>query len=641
MGWSCLATLLYAEQKTSQADQVPLIPRHLLFGNPEKTSPKLSPDGTKLAYLAPDAQNVLNVWVRDLQNPGKDQQVTTDHKRGIRSFLWQFDRNHILYIQDKDGDENWHLYQTHLTTKDTKALTPYEGVKVELIAYDSHFPNEMLIQMNKREAGVFDVYRLNLQTGELQLDTENPGDVFLWVADHNLHIRASQSYTVDGSTLLRVRDQVDTPWRDWLKVDPNDIVSIEEFSSDNQSLYLLTSQQANTIRLLQMKVSDGEQKLIIEDPQYDIDTVLVNPLTYLIEAVGVERDRYEWMVLDPQLAADFNYLTQTLKGPFKIVSRDLQNQLWVIVSLSDQRPSYFYLYHRQQKNLEFLFSTQPALERYRLSPMQPITFQARDHMTLYGYLTLPAGREPRRLPTILLVHGGPWTRDSWGLQPTVQWLANRGYAVLQINYRGSTGYGKAYLNAGNREWANKMHTDLLDGKEWLVRQGYADPQKVAIFGGSYGGYATLVGLTFTPDAFCCGVDIVGPSNLFTLLKTLPPYWGPLKAIMDLRVGKLDEVEFLKSRSPLFKADQIKKPLLIAQGANDPRVKQAESDQIVAAMREKKLPVEYLLFNDEGHGFARPENRLKFYAAAENFLAQYLGGRQEPPKTEENWENLKR
>ncbi len=642
IGLSGLVMAIQVQEKTNPSVQVPLIPRHLLFGNPEKTSAKLSSDGTKLAYLAPDSQNVLNVWIRDLQETGQDRQVTTDRRRGIRQFLWPYDNEHILYIQDKDGDENWHLYQTHLSTQITKDLTPYDGVKAEIVATDFRFPHEILIQMNKRDPSLFDVYRLNLKTGQLEVDTQNPGGVIHWVADHNLQIRASQSYTSEGASLIRVRDDVTSPWRDWLTIDPTETGEIQDFSADNQSLYLMTNLKANTSHLLKINVATGERVLIADDPDYDLSNLILHPTTYALEAVGLERERYEWIVLDPELKEDFNYLSHQFQGPFSMTSRDIANQNWIVVSHSDQRPNHFYLYRRQSKVLEFLFSTQPSLEKYQLSPMQPLSFQARDGMTLHGYLTLPLGIEPKNLPTILLVHGGPWARDSWGLQPMVQWLANRGYAVLQINFRGSTGYGKAYLNAGNREWAGKMHTDLLDGKNWIVSHGYTDPNQVAIAGGSYGGYATLVALTFTPDAFCCGVDIVGPSNLMTLLQSLPSYWSPLKASMDLRIGKLEtESEFLKSCSPLFKADQIKKPLLIAQGANDPRVKQAESDQIVAAMRQNQLPVEYLLFTDEGHGFVRPENRLKFYAATEAFLAKYLGGRQELPKVEENWESLKR
>jgi dipeptidyl aminopeptidase/acylaminoacyl peptidase len=640
--FSYLLTPALQAENRAMPDASALIPRRLLFGNPEKTTPKLSPDGNLLAYLAPDAQGVLNVWVRDLERPERGRQVTKEQKCGVRSFFWQYDSQAILYLQDKEGDENSHLYHTRLDTQVIKDLTPYEGVKVNILAYDFRWPFELLIEMNRRDPSSFDVYCLNLQTGSLTLDTENSGEVIAWIVDHDLHVRGCKSYTADGSTLIRVRDQASSPWRDWLTISPMEDSLIEEFTADGQWMVLIANLGVDKARLLQIHLTTGKQIILAEDSHYDLADLLIHPQTHALQAVGVERERYEWIVLDPSLVTDFNYLKQTLKGSFAISSVDLANRKWIVVSESDQRPLHFYLYDRSTKELTFLFCSQPELEHYSLRPMQPITFQARDGMTLHGYLTLPLKRESDRIPAILLVHGGPWGRDSWGMCPTVQWLANRGYAVLQINFRGSTGYGKTYLNAGNREWAGKMHTDLLDGKEWLVQQGHADPERVAIFGGSYGGYATLVGLTFTPEAFCCGVDIVGPSNLVTLLKTFPPYWKPLQVQMDLRVGKLEtEEEFLKLRSPLFKAEPIKKPLLIAQGANDPRVKQAESDQIVAAMRQKALPVDYLLFTDEGHGFARPENRLKFFAAAETFLARHLGGRQELPHEEESWESVKR
>ncbi len=642
MASSSLCTQQILSSVEKKETRTTLIPRQLLFGNPEKASPRLSPDGKHLAYLAPDAQNVLNVWLRDSKGD-KDKQITSDKKRGIRSFLWQLDGAHILYIQDKDGDENWHLYQTNIQTGATKDLTPYEGVKADIVDYDAHFPNEMLIQMNLRDPSLLDIYRLNLQTGQVQLDTENLGGVFHWVADHNMHIRLAQSYTENGSMLIRVRENKEAPWKELLTLDPSEVGGVVDgFAPDNQSFYLVSSLGGDTARLLHVNAATGEQRLIIEDGQYDLADVMTHPTKYTLEAVGFDKERYEWLVLDAQLKRDFEFLSQTLKGSFRVTSRDLANQNWVVASLSDVRSTQFYTYNRDQKKLEFLFSTQPILDSYTLSPMTPISFDARDGMKLYGYLTLPSDRPAKLLPTILLVHGRPWARDSWGLNSTVQWLANRGYAILQINFRGSTGYGKRYLNAGDREWADKMHADLLEGKQWMINHGYADPQKVAIYGGSYGGYATLVGLAFTPDEFCCGVDIVGPSNLITLLQTLPPYWIPLKSQMDRRLGSLEtDMAQLRERSPLFKASQIKKPLLIAQGANDPRVKQAESDQIVQAMRHNNLPVEYLLFADEGHGFARPENRLKFAAAAEAFLTTYLGGRHEPASSTENWEALKR
>lgn len=640
IGWLMIAS--YAQAAELKNDAPTLIPRDLLFGNPEKASPKISPDGTKLAFVAPDQKNVLNVWVRNPNQKESDTLVTSDQKRGVRQFLWQKDSQHILYVQDQDGDENWHLYQTNIDSKKTRDLTPFEGARADIIAYEAAYPDLVLVQINNRDKGLFDVYQINLKTGESELKALNPGGIFSWEADNNLKIRAALSYTQEGATLIRVRENEKDEWKELMTIDPQEISEgIVGFTPDNKSFYLLASLDGNTARLLEVDAITGKRKLVIEDPQFDLSSVLRHPTKHTLEAVRINRELHEWIVLDPSLQADFDVLKKTYGEAFNIVSVDKQNQKWVIAALSDRHPTRFYLYNRETKTGEFLFTTQPALEKYTLSAMEPVSFTARDGMKIYGYLTLPVGKKAESLPTVLLVHGGPWVRDSWGLSPTVQWLSNRGYAVFQINYRGSTGYGKQYLNAGNREWANKMHDDLLDGKQWLIQKGYSDPKKVAIYGGSYGGYATLVGLAFTPDQFCCGVDIVGPSNLITLLKTIPAYWGPLKAQTEKRIGKSEEEDFLKSRSPLFKADRIQRPLLIAQGANDPRVKQSESDQIVQAMRAKGLPVEYLLFQDEGHGFVRPENALKFSAAAEHFLAEYLGGRSQAPSAEENWNALKK
>lgn len=624
-----------------------LIPRSLLFGNPVKAKPYLSPKGAKLAYLAPDAGNVLNVWVKDLASKAPDKKVTKDTKHGIRHYLWQYDQENILYVQDKDGDENWHLYQTNLLTDITRDLTPFEGITVGIVAYNHHFPNEMLIQMNLRNPQLHDVYRLNLMTGELKLDVENSGEVIEWIADHQLCVRATASMTSEGNTIISVREADDAPWRELMTLDALELdKGIIGFSEDDKSLFCFTSIGANTVRLIQLDIKTGQYTIIAEHSNYDLSGVLVDPSTHRLLAVGYEGDKYTLLPLDSTFAADFDWLklqfsTPSTEAAIHLVSSDLASQTWIIAVMSDVSSTAYYLYQRTEKKIRFLFSSQPGLDAYILNPMKPISFMARDGLKLHGYLTLPANKQAKNFPLVLDVHGGPWARDSWGFNPGAQWLANRGYAVLQINFRGSTGYGKQHLNAGNREWGRKMHLDLLDGKQWAIDSGFVDPAKVAIYGGSYGGYATLAALAFTPEEFCCGVDVVGPSNLITLMQTLPPYWNPMKAQMDLRIGCLEtEPDFLRECSPLFKASQITKPLLIAQGANDPRVKQAESDQIVDAMRANNLPVEYLLFPDEGHGFALPQNRMKFYAATEAFLARYLGGEAELPAAEENWESLK-
>jgi dipeptidyl aminopeptidase/acylaminoacyl peptidase len=632
------------ERKAAPAAKVlpeGMIPRELLFGNPERAQPRLSPDGAKLAYLAPH-NGVLNVWVRTIGKED-DHVITADKKRGIRFYTWQYDGKHVLYIQDRDGDENWHLYQTNLETKLTRDLTPFEGVQAQPIAHEPEFPDVYLAGLNIRDRRLHDVYRINLKTGAVELDTQNPGDVAGWTTDNNLQVRAAHIYAPDGGTVIRIRDNPKAPWREFQKWGADETFGgLAGFTPDNKGAWVISSVGANAARLLEVDLATGKSKVIAEDAQYDVAGIMEHPRTRKLEAVSFVRARTEWQVLDKSVEADFEALRKVRDGDFTVGSRDLADKAWLVGYVVDDGPVAYYAYDRATKKATFLFTNRPALEKFKLAKMQPISFQSRDGLTIHGYLSLPPDKEPRNLPMVLNVHGGPWGRDTWGLNNEVQWLTNRGYAVLQINFRGSTGYGKAFLNAGDREWGGKMHDDLIDGKNWAVQQGYADPKKICIYGGSYGGYATLVGVTFTPDEFACGVDIVGPSNIVTLIQTIPPYWEPVKAIFKKRVGDIEkDKEFLESRSPLFKADQIKVPLLIAQGANDPRVKQAESDQIVAAMRKNNKPVEYIVFPDEGHGFARPENRLKFYAAAEAFLGKYLGGRVEPPSDSEKWEALKK
>ncbi|MEG4961439.1 MULTISPECIES: S9 family peptidase [unclassified Microcoleus] len=608
----------------------PLVQRDILFGNPEKTSPKLSPDGKYIAYIAPDENNVLQVRLRTV-GQADDRQLTADKKRGIRIFFWTYSGEELIYQQDIDGDEKWHLFSVNIQSNLVRDLTPFQGVRAHPIALDRNFPNEILVEMNISDRRKHDVYRINLQNGAVELDTDNPGNImgWTWIADAQFQVRAATATNADGSTELLFRETADKSWESLRRWGPDDEGGAVMFSKNGKILYIIGNHDANAKRSIALDLETKQETDIASDPEYDVGDILIHPTKREIQAVSFYKDKQEWQILDQSITEDFEAIGKFRPGEFDLTSRNLADTTWLIAYRTDDGPVYYYAYDRASKTFTFLFSNQPKLEGLPLSSMEPISYTARDGLTIHGYLTKPIGVSTP-VPTVLLVHGGPSARDIWGYNPQAQWLANRGYAVLQINFRGSTGYGKAFLNAGNREWAAKMHDDLLDGVNWLVETGIAQQDKIAIMGGSYGGYAALVGLTFSPDVFACAVDIVGPSNLITLLQTIPPYWEPRKASLYHRVGNLEtEPDFLKSRSPLSFVDRIQKPLLIAQGANDPRVKVAESEQIVNAMKQAGKPVEYVLYTDEGHGFARPENRLHFYAIAEEFLAKYLGGRFEP------------
>ncbi|MGL5132354.1 MAG: S9 family peptidase [Planktothrix sp.] len=605
----------------------PLIPRDLLFGNPERTSPSLSPEGKYLAYIAPDEKNILQVWLKTVGQE-ETQALTRDPKRGIRFFFWTYNPDQLIYVQDSDGDENWHLYLVNVQTHVVRDLTPFQGVRAQVVNLDHNFPDQILVGMNLRDPQVFDVYQVNLKNGAVDFHTENPGNIVSWTADAEFKIRAASSTTDDGGFDLLYRETPEHPWETLRHWGPDEEGGAAFFSNDGKILYMVGNHDANAERLISLDLSTRQETVIAEDPEYDIGGLLAHPTTRKIEAVSFYKDKEEWQIIDPIIAEDIEAIKQIRPGEFGI-SRTLSDEKWLISFVTDDGPVYFYVYDRPTKTHSFLFSNKPKLEGLSLAAMEPISYTAIDGLTIHGYLTKPVGVE-LPAPTVLLVHGGPWARDTWGYDSQAQWLANRGYAVLQVNFRGSTGYGKAFVNAANREWAGKMHQDLIDGVNWLVEKGISQPDKIAIMGGSYGGYATLVGLTFTPEVFACGVDIVGPSNIITLMQSIPPYWEPIRKNFYHRVGNLDtEPEFLKERSPLFFVDRIEKPLLIGQGANDPRVKQAESEQIFDAMKQAGKPVEYALYSDEGHGFARPENRLHFYGVAEEFLAKYLGGRFEP------------
>jgi len=622
-----LAVLLFsAAAMYHKSSDVPLIPRKVLFGSPEKSNPKISPDGKKLAYIAP-IKGVRNIWVKTI-GKNDDVAITTQLDRDIGSCYWSFDNEHLFYAQDKDGDENWHLYMIDLQTKKIKDLTPFEGARIgSILSFKKEFPDEMLLTINKRDPKLFDVYKLNLKTYDLEMVAENPGNVTGWVPDENNKVRAAQAARKDGGYDWLVKDDEKSEWRKIAHWTVEDNGNFFCFSKDGKSLYAVDSRDANTGRLIKIDTKTGQYDVIFEDPQYDFGGIIRNKHTKKLEAGTVSRAKKEWIFFDDEVKKDFNELKKISSGEISLVDSDNSYRKWVVTFTKDDGPRSYWIFDRDTKKGTFLFYTMPALKKYELAKMEPISFASRDGLTIHGYLTCPVGKKRENLPLVLFVHGGPWARDSWGCNTRSQWLANRGYAVLQVNYRGSTGYGKQFLNAANKQWSLKMHDDLVDAVQWIVDCGIADPKKVAIFGGSYGGYAALAGATFTPDLFCCAIDVCGPSNLITLIKSFPAYWETMKYKLYKRVGNPDtEKEFLESCSPLFKADKIKIPMMIVQGANDPRVTQIESDQIVDAMKKNGVTYEYLLFDDEGHGLVKEVNRLKFYAAAEKFLANSLGGR---------------
>lgn len=624
------ASLMLATAEAA-ANLPPLIPRELLFGNPERTSPALSPDGKRLAWLAPDTNNVLQVWV---QTVGQEDSkiVTADKKRGIRQYYWARNNRTLLYLQDSDGDENFHVYGVDLESGNVRDLTPFQGVRAGVTDLNPDFPEQILVEMNLRDRSLFDVYRIDLKNGAVDLDTQNPGDVVGWGADSEFKVRLAQISTPDGGTEIRVRPDVRSPWKTLLKVGPEEILNSLTFTKDGRSLFLISSLDRDTAAVVVREVETGKERVIASSDEVDAGDVVIHPRKYIVEAVSFSPGRTSWKVVDSAVKEDFEGLAKVHDGDFFVVNRTEADDIWLVGFHSDRAPGRFYKWDRKAKKATLLFTSRPKLEGLALAEMKPVVITARDGLKLHSYLTLPPGVPPKKLPMVLFPHGGPWARDEWGFNGYAQWLANRGYAVLQPNFRGSTGYGKKHLNAGNKEWGLKMHDDLIDSVNWAVQQGYADPKKVGIMGGSYGGYCALAALTFTPEVFACAVDIVGPSNLKTLIGTIPPYWKPLRAVFDVRMGNVDDpkdAELIQRASPLNHAEKIVRPLLIGQGANDPRVKQSESEQIVSAIEKNGGSVTYVVYPDEGHGFARPENRTDFNARAERFLGDYLGGRVEP------------
>ncbi|MGZ3477102.1 MAG: S9 family peptidase [Polyangiales bacterium] len=616
-----------------------LLSRKVLFGNPDHAAPVISPDGKRIAFTAPD-KGVMNLWVSPSDDPNQAKVVTHSSSRPIRTFYWAFDNKHLLYQNDLNGDENEHVFQVDVESLAERDLTPKKGVRASVLALSAKKPNDVLVKMNDRDDKVFDVHRLDLASGKLTKVRENDQSFTEWIVDNALEIRFGVKTQPAGGFEWLTVGKKPGEYTSFMKVPQEDDITTESqgFDKTNGLLYLADSRGRDKSALAAVDVKTGKESTIFEPVDSDVAGVLLHPGDRHVEAVLTNKERTRWHVLDKAYQADLDALEKLSGGEVEVLSQSLDDKKWTVAFAKSDGPSQYHLWDRTKKKATFLFVNRPELEKkdIPLSKMNPVVIKSRDGLELVSYLTLPYGSDadgdarPDKgpLPMVLFVHGGPWSRDTWRFHPAHQWLQNRGYAVLSVNFRGSTGFGKKFVNAGDHEWGAKMHDDLLDAVKWAIDSKIADPHKVAIMGGSYGGYATLVGLTFTPDVFACGVDIVGPSDLNTLLASNPPYWIPMKVLFAKRIGDPETPEgkkLLDERSPLARAGAITKPLLIGQGANDPRVKQAESDQIVKAMQAKGLPVTYVLFSDEGHGFRRPENSMAFWAIAEIFLAEHLGG----------------
>jgi dipeptidyl aminopeptidase/acylaminoacyl peptidase len=598
-----------------------LIPQDALFGNPVYLRPETSPDGTRLFFLAPD-DGVLNVWSAPVDRPGEATVVTRDRGRGIRTYGVAHDGRTLFFLRDDGGNEGWRLYLVDLETGSERCATPYEGIQARVVAHNRWHPGTVLIGLNKDRRQLHDLYELELASGELTKVAENPG-YLNWIVDTDLKVRGGTAMRPDGGLTIHLDGA-----EPWLEVPYEDAMGtrIVGFTRDGTTFYLLSSIGANASRLFAVDVATGAQTLLAEDPTYDVKQVELDPETRVAQAVLFAEDRDEWVFLDEDYAKQIARIRSelALQGVDGEVYPDRSGDVWTVTVVTGAGPILYYLYEPDGGRLRYLFNHQPALDAYELARMEPFAFTARDGVPVHGYVSWPPGVPRTSLPAVLNVHGGPWARNSFGFDEEAQLLANRGYACVQVNYRGSSGYGKHFRNLGAKQWGAAMHTDLLDAVEHLVAAGSIDPARVAIMGVSYGGYAALCGAAFSPSVFACAIDLCGPANLLTLLAAGAPYRTPLQSFMYANVGDPEtEADLLRERSPLSAVDAIRIPILVAQGANDVRVPQAEAEQIVEALRAKGLPHEYLLFPDEGHGLARPANRAAYYAAVERFLAEHL------------------
>lgn len=611
--------------KEIMTKEAPLIPMKDFFRNPEKSSFTISPNGEYFAFMMP-WQNRMNVHVQKIGSD-KITRITSATERDLAGYFWA-NNNRIVYIQDTGGDENYRLYAVDIDGSNQKDLTPFEKVVVQVIDELKDNEEEMLIAMNKRDPRIFDVYRININTGDMALVAENPGNITGWVTDHDGKLRIAT--TTDGvNTSILYRKNESDEFRHVVTTNFKETLSPAMFTYDNQNVYMLSNIGRDKLAVVKYDIENNKElELIYEHPEVDVNNLISSDKRKIITGVSFITDKRRNHFFDKQRKELQESLEEKLPGYEVVVSASNRDEDKIIVrTYSDKTRGAVYFYDLKTKEFIKLADISPWLNEENMADQKPIKYTSRDGLTIHGYLTLPKGVEAKNLPVVVNPHGGPWYRDSWGFNPEVQFLANRGYAVLQINFRGSTGYGRKFWEASFKQWGKKMQDDITDGVNWLISQGIADPKRVGIYGGSYGGYATLAGLTFTPDLYACGVDYVGVSNIFSWMAAVPPYWKPYLDMIYEMVGhpERDSV-LLHQASPVFHVDKIKVPLLIAQGANDPRVPKAESDQMVEALKKKGIDVPYIVKDNEGHGFRNEENRFDFYRAMEEFLGKHLGGR---------------
>jgi dipeptidyl aminopeptidase/acylaminoacyl peptidase len=610
-----------------KAQEPRLIPLRDFFKNPVMTDVTLSPDGQYIAFLKP-WEHRLNVFVRKVGETSVSR-ITSARKRDIAGYAWANNRR-IVYVQDNGGDENFRLYAVDIDGSNFNEITPFEGVRVGIVDRLEDSEDEMLISMNKRDKRIFDVYRININTGKMKMTAENPGNISGWLTDNNGRLRAAVATDGVNTTLLYRRTEAE-PFRPVVTTDFKDSIEPLFFTFDNSQLYVASNIGRDKKAIFKYDPETGRHlELIYEHPQVDVVGILRSKKRSVLTGVSYLTDRLHYHFTDPARKQLQDILESKLPEKEVVVTSMSKDETRVLVrTYSDTSMGAYYYYDRSSGELQKLSDVSPWLNEGEMAAMQPVQFQSRDGLTLNGYLTLPKDLPAKNLPIIVMPHGGPWARDVWGFNPEVQFLANRGIGALQVNFRGSTGYGKAFWQAGFKQWGRKMQNDISDGVHWLVDQGIADPERIGIYGASYGGYAVLAGLAFTPDLYACGVDYVGVSNIFTLLDSLPPYWELGRKMMYEMIGDpVKDKDLLEAISPVFHADRIKAPLLVAQGANDPRVKKAESDQIVKALEKSNIDVQYLLKDNEGHGFANEENRFDFYRTMEIFLGKHLGSKVE-------------